>query len=129
VVHACPCPAGGPGGNGGARFVGSKGWVAADRDSIAADPPSLLRQAPDPRDVGVYHSTSHSGNFLDCVRTRQPTICTAESSHRAATTVLLGGLALELKRPLKWDPGREQFSADDEANRLLHTAFRAPWTV
>jgi predicted dehydrogenase len=129
VVHACPCPQGGPGGNGGARFVGSKGWVAADRDGIAASSPALLRDLPDPRDVGVYHSTSHSGNFLDCVRTRQPTICGPESSHRAATAVILGGLALELQRPLKWDPVSETFPGDDEANRLLTTAFRAPWCV
>jgi len=129
VVHACPCPQGGPGGNGGARFIGTKGWVAADRDGIAADPPGLLRSVPDPRSVGVYHSTSHSGNFLECVRTRQPTICGPESSHRAATAVILGGLALELKRPLKWDPVRETFPGDDEANRLLSTAFRAPWCV
>lgn len=129
VVHACPAPQGGPGAVGGARFIGTKGWVAVDRDSIAADPPSLLRNVPDPRAVGIYHSTSHSGNFLDCVRTRQPTICDAETACRSATAVLLGGIALELKRSLTWDPEREQFTADDEANRLLSTAFRAPWSV
>jgi hypothetical protein len=114
---------------GGARFIGTRGWVAADRDGIAAEPPSLLRSVPDPRSAGVYYSTSHSGNFLECVRTRQPTICGPESSHRAASMVILGGLALELKRPLKWDPAKETFPGDDEANRLLSTAFRAPWCV
>jgi predicted dehydrogenase len=129
VVHACGCPEGGPGAVGGARFIGTRGWVAADRDGIAAEPPSLLRSVPDPRSAGVYYSTSHSGNFLECVRTRQPTICGPESSHRAASMVILGGLALELKRPLKWDPAKETFPGDDEANRLLSTAFRAPWCV
>ena len=129
VVHACGHPTGGPGASGGARFVGSEGWVAVDRDGLSADPPSLLREVPGPGAAGVYYSTSHAGNFLECVRTRRPTICDAETAHRAATAVLLGGLALELRRPLRWDPVAEQFPGDDEANRLLSTAFRAPWWV
>jgi hypothetical protein len=43
--------------------------------------------------------------------------------------VILGGIALQLKRKLKWDPQREQFINDDEANRLLSTAFRTPWVI
>ncbi len=129
VLHACPFPGGGPGASGGARFIGTEGWVAVDRDGIMAEPASLLRDPLVPGVAGVYHSTSHSGNFLECVRSRQPTIGDAETAHRAATAVLLGGLALELQRPLRWDPVTEQFPGDDEANRLLSTAFRAPWRV
>ena len=43
--------------------------------------------------------------------------------------MLLGGLALQLKRTLKWDPQRERFSNDDEANRLLSMAYRMPWVL
>jgi len=43
--------------------------------------------------------------------------------------VLLGGIVLQLKRTLKWDPQQERFIGDDEANRLLSTAFRPPWQV
>lgn len=129
VVHGCPPPMGGIGGNGGARFIGTNGWVAADRDSIAAEPAELLNPAADPTVPGVYRSDSHSGNFLDCVRTRRQPICDAETAHRSASAVLLGGIALELGRKLRWDAQQEQFAGDAEANRLLSAAFRPPWQV
>ena len=67
--------------------------------------------------------------ILDCVRTRKRTICDVETAQRSASAVLLGGLALQLKRTLKWDPQREEFLNDTEANRLLTTAYRTPWVL
>jgi len=129
VVRACPAPQGGPGGSGGARFIGTNGWIAVDRENIAADPPELLTEPPGPPVPGVYRSDSHSGNFLECVRTRSRPICDIETAHRAASTVLIGGLALRLRRTIKWDPQREEFIRDEEANRLRAIAFRPPWQI
>ena len=129
VVHACPLPDGGPGGSGGARFIGTDGWVAVDRDNIAASKPELLTGPLGPGAASVYRSESHAGNFLECVRTRKQPICDIETAHRSASAVILGGLALTLKRSLKWDPQQERFINDDEANRLLSTTFRPPWTI
>jgi hypothetical protein len=42
---------------------------------------------------------------------------------------LLGGVAKQLKRTLRWDPVAEQFIADEEANRMLSMAKRPPWLV
>ena len=87
----------------------------------------LLRETPIPNDSGVYYSNSHSGNFLECVRTRQQTICNAESTHRAASLLLLGGIAMKIGRTLKWDPVKERFPDAPDANRLLTMAAREPW--
>jgi hypothetical protein len=38
-------------------------------------------------------------------------------------------ICLDLKRSLKWDPVKEEFIGDDEANRLRSRAMRAPWQV
>jgi hypothetical protein len=76
----------------------------------------------------LYRSDSHSGNFLECVRTRKKTICDADIAHRAASALLLGGVAKQLERTLRWDPQVERFSSDDQANRLLAIAKRPPWT-
>jgi predicted dehydrogenase len=129
VVHACPHPDSPVGGSGGARFIGTDGWIAVDRENLIAHSAEMISPPITPTDVTIYRSDSHSGNFLDCIRTRKDPICAIESTHRAATVVLLGGIALQLKRRLRWDPKLERFENDDEANRLLSAAFRPPWQV
>jgi hypothetical protein len=79
--------------------------------------------------VHLYRSNSHSGNFLECIRTRQRTICPVEVAVRSVSAVLVGGMAKQLQRSLKWDPVAEQFVGDEEANRLMTLAKRAPWNV
>jgi hypothetical protein len=117
------------GGEGGACFVGTHGRIAVDRSALISDPPEIVLDPLRPDEVHLYRSDSHSGNFLQCVRTRNKTICDADIAHRAASALLLGGVAKQLKRTLKWDPVAEQFINDDEANRMLSIAKRPPWHV
>jgi hypothetical protein len=63
------------------------------------------------------------------VRTRQRPICDAEIAHRGNSLLLLGGIAQRLNRTLRWDPEREEFPGDDEANRMLSLAPREGWTL
>ena len=56
------------------------------------------------------------------------------SSHAAAmtgtsvTVCHLGVLALRLSRKLQWDPSKEQFVGDRDANHWLSREMRKPWT-
>jgi hypothetical protein len=129
VVYGCPYPGEKVGGSGGGTFVGTDGRIAVDREWLVSYPPKILEQPLGPNDVHLYKSNSHSGNFLDCVRTRQRTICDVETSHRAMSVILVGGIAEQLKRPLKWDPHREEFVNDPEANRMLSVTPREPWRL
>jgi hypothetical protein len=129
VVHGTGYPGEPVGGEGGACFVGTHGRIAVDRSALLSDPPDAVRDPLRPDEVHLYRSDSHSGNFLECVRTRKQTICNAAVAHRAASALLLGGIAKQLLRPLKWDPQVEQFIGDDEANRMLSIAKRPPWHV
>jgi hypothetical protein len=52
-----------------------------------------------------------------------------ESAHRVASALHLINIALKLRRPLRWDPVREQFIDDTEADRLRSRAMREPWTL
>jgi hypothetical protein len=64
------------------------------------------------------------------VKTRGPTLEDAEVGHRTASLGHLGQIALELGRKLKWDPDKERFVGDDEANqRLSLPAGRSPWSL
>ncbi len=112
----------------GVRFVGSKGWVFT-RGEIQAEPASLLNEIIGPNDVRLYESKLHEQNFLDCVKTRGKTLTPIEVAHRSTTPGLLGGIALKLGRKLRWDPEREQFKDDPEANRYLSYTMRPPWRL
>jgi hypothetical protein len=129
VVHGTSYPGEKVGGSGGATFVGTEGRIAVDRDALVAYPPKIAEKPLGPNDVHLYKCISHSGNFLECVKTRKRTICDVETAHRAASFVLLGGIAQHLKRTVKWDPAQERFIDDPEATRLLSLPTRPPWLL
>jgi len=63
------------------------------------------------------------------VRSREKPFRDIEIAHRATTVCHLGNIAYWLKRPLRWDPAKEEMVGDPEANRWLDRPKRAPWTV
>ena len=67
------------------------------------------------------------GDFLHCVRTRERPFRDIELGHRIATTAHLGNIAYWLKRPLKWDPVKEEILGDLQAARWLDRPMREPW--
>jgi hypothetical protein len=68
-------------------------------------------------------------NFLDCVRTRRRPIMDVAIAHRATSLCNLGNLAYRLGRKLRWDPEKEEFLGDEEANRMRHYPYREPWML
>ncbi len=129
VVHARELAGETVGPEGGACFIGTQGRISVDRSSIVSNPARILKEPLRPDDPRVYHADSHSGNFLECIRSRRLTICEPETAVRTMNTILIGGIALALRRSLKWDPVACQFSGDEEANRLLAYTPRAPWRL
>jgi len=129
IVYGKDYPGEPIGGEGGACFVGTNGRIAVDRGALISDPPDAVRERLRPNEVHLYRAPSHAGNFLHCIRTRKKTICDADIAHRAASALLLGGVAKQLNRTLKWDPQAEHFVGDEEANRLMSIAKREPWAV
>jgi predicted dehydrogenase len=127
VVHSVPYPGEAVGGDGGACFVGTEGRIAVDRSHIVSYPAAILKEPLRPEDERVYLATSHSGNFLDCVRSRRATICHPETAVYTMNAILVGGIALALQRSVKWSPSAGEFPGDAEANRLLSYTPRAPW--
>ena len=112
----------------GVTFEGERGTIFT-RGQIEADPASLLREVVGPGEIHLYRSDNHAQNFIDCVRTRGETITPPEIAHRATSTALLGGIACQLGRKLRWSPETECFLNDEVANGLLCCAMRAPWQV
>jgi predicted dehydrogenase len=111
------------------RFEGTKGWVDVKRGGLKTQPESLATQVIGPQEIHLYDSKNHHQNFLDCIKSRQEPIANVEVGHRSSTLCHLGNMAMLLKRPLKWDPAKEEFIGDDVANRMRWRPRRAPWTL
>ncbi len=113
----------------GVIFEGTEGWVYVTRGEIDAHPKSLLRSTIGPNEVHLYESNDHRQNFLDCVRTRQEPIAPARVSHRSIMVAHLGLTAIKMGQKLYWDPEKEQYVNNPEANRYLSRAMRSPWKL
>ncbi len=72
---------------------------------------------------GIY------GDFIHCVKTREKPFRDIELAINSVTVSHLGIIAYELKRSLKWDPAKQEFPGDQEANRLLDRARREMWQL
>jgi len=103
----------------GITFEGPEGTVFVDRERIEAKPESLLKWEPGPNDVHLYKSDNHYRNFLDCVRSRKDTICPVEVAQRSDTICQLSDITIRRKRKMKWDPEKERFIGDPEADVWL----------
>jgi predicted dehydrogenase len=109
------------------RFEGEEGWVeTGDAGKIETHPTSLLGEL---RFKGGYPANNHVREFLDCVKSRRPTKATADVAHNSITACHCANVAVRLGRPVKWDPVKEEFPGDDEANRLRSRAIRQPWRL
>ncbi len=110
----------------GLTFEGSEGWVFIWRGEVEAHPKKLLRVAIGPHDP-VRFRERLPGDFIDCVRRGRQTCAPVEIAQRATTLCSIGAIGMLLDRKLTWDPVREEFVGDEEANRLRARHMRPPW--
>ncbi len=104
----------------GAIFVGDKGKIEINRNRVASNPAELVEGAPPPADKSEYASVAHAHirNWVDCMRTREKPRADTEVGHRASVICILVNICRELGRSLKFDPVKEEFLNDDDANAL-----------
>jgi predicted dehydrogenase len=114
---------------GGVTFIGTDGQIFVNRGKFEAKPDSIAQDPIPENGIHLYKSTNHLQDFLNCVRSRQRPICDVEIGCRSVTVCHLGNLAYWNHRRLKWDPVKEQFVDDAEANYWLDRAKRSPWQV
>jgi len=111
----------------GVVFEGTDGLVYVRRGHIETQPASLLAEPIGPDETPLYVSNNHKGNFYDCVKSRAQTIAPVEVAHRSCSVCLLGEIGMRLGRRLRWDPTKEEFVGDAEANRMLSKPMRGHW--
>ena len=128
----------------GIRFEGAEGWIFVTRGNYtvtASDPtsknenakaltasdPRILESKIGPDEIHLPVSKEHHGNWLESIISRRPPIAPAEVAHRACSTCLLSHISMKLPRTLYWDPQKERFINDDEANSMLSRPQRWPY--
>src|SRR5262249_12289133 len=107
-------------------FEGSDGTILVSRGKIESKPEGILKEPLGEKALRVYPSSDHRRTGLECTRSGKEPICPAEIGHRSATICPLGNIGYQLRRPLRWDPAKERFVEDDEANKLVARAMREP---
>ena len=118
----------------GERFDGPEGWAGAADGYSKPDvsSPALLREYK--KVLANYtartqRSLDHVRDFLDCIRSRRPTVANPEVMFRSMSICLAADICEKLKRNLKFDLRKAEFVGDPEANRLRFRAMRPPFTV
>jgi hypothetical protein len=110
------------------RFEGDSGWVETgdDGEMVASNDALLIGKKAK---VSGYPANFHVRDFLDCVRSRGQTRANADAACQAHIACHAANIALFLGRKLKYDPVKNEFIGDEQANRLRSEALREPWRI
>ncbi|MBN1421184.1 MAG: Gfo/Idh/MocA family oxidoreductase [Planctomycetes bacterium] len=111
------------------RFEGDEGWVeTGDTGRIEADPPSLLSDWTDIREAGIS-PVHHVRDFLDCMKSRARPATDADIARSSHVACHAAAIAWQLGRKVAFDPEKEAFIGDEEANRMRSRPMREPWRI
>ncbi|NQU20193.1 MAG: hypothetical protein HQ567_02850 [Candidatus Nealsonbacteria bacterium] len=111
-------------GGGGVKFEGTEGSA---HHGGGTKPEGIADSRIGPDEIHLYESLSQHVNFIDCVLSRKETSAPVDVAHHSIMPAHLGNIAMMLGRVLRWDPDKERFPDDPEANRMLGRAYREPW--
>ena len=99
--------------------------------AIDASDPKLLEYEPKAGDVHLHRSpkNDHHLDWLTSIQTRQEPAAPAEVGHRSCSACLVSQIAMKLGRKLAFDPAKERFTNDDEANAMLSRPQRKEYST
>ncbi|MEO8171426.1 MAG: Gfo/Idh/MocA family oxidoreductase [Sediminibacterium sp.] len=130
----------------GIKFEGTKGWIFCTRSgggATASDPtsngvarmkaldssdPKILESVIGKNEIHLYESPEQHRNWLDCIKNGKPNISPIEVAHRSCSACLVGHVAMKFPgQKLSFDPVKEKFNNNHEANKLLSRPQRYPY--
>jgi predicted dehydrogenase len=115
---------------GGGVFVCEKGKLEINRNKFTSNPKDIAIELLKKVDAveeekkwsdqtALWQAQWHLQNWLDCIKSREKPVADVEIGHRSISVCHLANITRRLGRRLKWDPAKEQFIGDDEANQLV----------
>ncbi|MBW3467453.1 Gfo/Idh/MocA family protein [Arthrospiribacter ruber] len=109
----------------GVKFIGEKGWIKVSRGQFDSSDKSLI---PD-MDRSRPEYSPHYFDFIDSVLKRKDPIVPVEVGHSTCVICTIGNIANELGRPLDWDPEKQNFPHDWEAQSRLHYNYENGYSL
>jgi predicted dehydrogenase len=119
----------------GVAFVGEWGTLIVDRNGWEVIPETTSTSAKNgftgmPLQKGTGQGLDlHVANFLDCIKTKNKPNCDIEIGAHIARISHLGNISYRLGRKVFWDPVKQEFINDVEANEMVKAHYRKPWVL
>ncbi|MGE3807851.1 MAG: Gfo/Idh/MocA family protein [Gemmataceae bacterium] len=110
----------------GDAFYGTKGVMLLGQTGMklyGADN-KLIEEAK-----GAPSVPDHHANFFECIKSGNRPNADIEINHLSSSLCHLGNIASRLGRALRFDPAKEQFVDDSEANALVGRKYREHWAT
>ena len=114
----------------GVQIYGDDGWVKVSRGKFEASDKKFDMGASVGDDTVPYETkVGHHRIFIESVKSRIDPNVPVETGHTSCTVCNLGNIAMELGRPVVWNPIVQKFMHDEEATRLLHYDYRPGYSL
>jgi len=117
----------------GTTFIGEEGWVTVSRGACYFKRGNELvntsKLAFRSSDARVYDGQSHTGNFIDCIKSRKPTVNPFESAIRSDTISHLSDIAIRTGQEIHYDARQETITNSAKGKAMLDRPMREPWVM
>jgi len=113
----------------GVVFHGTEGWIGNCWGAFYASDNKRWKRERKPEEERLTDGREHHRNWIDCVKSREQTLCHVEMAIRCDTICHMTRAAALTGRAIKWDPKKEEIIGDAEASKLLSLTHREKWKV
>ncbi|MCA1597027.1 MAG: Gfo/Idh/MocA family oxidoreductase, partial [Chloroflexi bacterium] len=123
----------------GAKYYGDRGALIVSGGDSGCDTEPAAKEYHAPASGRVYQDQDvtgdaterHRQNWRRCIRSRDAgkLMMPIRPAFHVVTLPILANISYQLGRKLQWDPAKQVFLGDPEANRFLALPYRAPWRL
>ncbi len=116
---------------------GDKGRIRVNRGSLSGTPVEEIEKSPADREwlareVDKLYGgprQGHMRNFFDAVKSRKKPISDVWTHCNSVNACHMANIAMLLRRKITFDPKKQQFIGDEQANQLMRRTQRAPYAI
>ena len=102
----------------GVRFIGENGTMDVSRQYLETTPGEILTDMGVDVEEVFKRNGNHYQNWIDAIKSRNQPLCDVETGHRTSTICNIANIAYELNDTLDWDPVKEKFTNNRQANKM-----------